>query len=92
MAVGYIARTDLANQYYQYEPVDKPKAPTCPHCGGRLFLESEYPGGQPPFYWQCMVGCSRQYSLDGTTPIAHHNGKKPRRHVPQRPLPSGALV
>lgn len=36
----------------------------CPHCGGRLFLEREYPEqGRLSFCMSC-INCARQFSLD----------------------------
>ena len=38
--------------------------PRCPRCESRLFLESEYRGSQLLYFWECSVGCSRQWSMD----------------------------
>lgn len=46
------------------------KAPECPMCGGRLFLTDEYVMGRVVWFWECSLGCSMQYQLDGT-PVAH---------------------
>jgi len=39
--------------------------PRCPRCGGRLFRESEFRGDRLLYFWECSLGCSRQYELDG---------------------------
>ena len=39
--------------------------PRCPKCGSRLFQESEYLGDRLFYFWECSLGCSRQYTLDG---------------------------
>ena len=43
-----------------------PVAPRCSHCGNRLFLESELRGRRLHYYWECLMGCSRQFNLDGS--------------------------
>ena len=37
--------------------------PRCPKCGGRLFLESEHWGNRLLYFWECSLGCSRQFEL-----------------------------
>ena len=50
------------------------KSPRCSRCGGRLFLSSEYQGRRLNYFWECSVGCSRQFRLDGT-PVAYRAGE-----------------
>ena len=47
--------------------------PRCPRCNGRLFMESEYIGSRLECFWECSVGCNRQFEMDG----------KPRSHAPR---------
>ena len=39
--------------------------PRCPRCGGRLFLERELLGNRLLYFWECSLGCSRQWGQDG---------------------------
>lgn len=39
--------------------------PRCPRCGSRLFQESEFRGNRFLYFWECSLGCSRQFGLDG---------------------------
>ena len=39
------------------------RAPQCPRCGSRLFLEEESWDRRRFYYWYCATGCSRQYPL-----------------------------
>ena len=39
--------------------------PRCPRCEGRLFRESEFRGNHLLYFWECSLGCSRQFSQDG---------------------------
>jgi len=41
------------------------QSPRCPRCGGRLFRESEFRGNRLVYFWECSLGCSRQFGLDG---------------------------
>jgi len=41
------------------------KAPSCSRCGSRLFLDSEVRGRRLIYLWDCAIGCSRQFYLDG---------------------------
>ena len=37
----------------------------CPRCRGRLFQESESLGNRLLYFWECSLGCSRQFGMDG---------------------------
>ena len=39
--------------------------PRCPRCGGRLFQESEFLGNRLLYFWECSLGCSRQFDEQG---------------------------
>ena len=54
--------------------------PRCPRCGGRLFRENEYRGKRLFHFWECSLGCSRQWSLDGK-PISYQAGERRVRIV-----------
>ncbi len=41
------------------------QSPRCPQCDGRLFQESEPRGNRLIHFWECSLGCSRQYGSDG---------------------------
>lgn len=36
----------------------------CPHCEGRLFLDSEFQGRRLVRFWHCL-NCAREYGVDG---------------------------
>ena len=40
-------------------------SPRCPRCEGRLFMDSEFQGRRLLYYWECSLGCSRQWDLNG---------------------------
>jgi len=39
--------------------------PRCPRCGSRLFRENESQGGRLHSFWECSLGCSRQWDDRG---------------------------
>ena len=41
------------------------QSPRCPRCGGRLFRESDSLGNRLLYFWECSLGCSRQFGMDG---------------------------
>ena len=52
-------------------PLSQRPHPTlkCSHCGGRLFLSSDYQYKRLRYFWECIV-CSREFNLD-STPVTH---------------------
>jgi len=58
--------------------------PVCPRCGGRLFRESEFRGSRPTYFWECSLGCSRQFGLDGR-PLSNRAGER-RVRIVREPL------
>lgn len=49
--------------------------PRCPRCEGRLFLESESQGRRLLYFWECSLGCSRQWGLNGK-PLCYEPGER----------------
>ena len=49
--------------------------PRCPRCGGRLFREGDYRGNRLLYFWECSLGCSRQFGLDGSL-ISYKTGER----------------
>jgi len=47
----------------------------CPRCGGRLFQESELRGSRRIYFWECSLGCSRQWSMEGKE-LSYQSGKR----------------
>ncbi len=58
-------------------------SPRCPRCGGRLFLGSEFQGRRLLYFWECSLGCSRQFDMNVRL-IAH--SPVARRDSPSREL------
>jgi len=54
--------------------------PRCPRCESRLFLESEFQGRRLLYFWECSLGCSRQWGLDGK-PLSYQMGERRVRVV-----------
>ncbi len=61
-------------------PQSSQQRPRCPRCGGRLFRESEYRGNRLLCFWECSLGCSRQFGLDGK-PMSYRAGERRVRIV-----------
>lgn len=62
-------------------------SPECPRCGGRLYLERDRWVPGRPFYWDCSLGCSRQFHLSGEpirkpAPVVSVGGTLVRSLVP----------
>lgn len=57
------------------------KSPRCPRCDGRLFLGSEVRGRRSISYWECSLGCNRQFDLGGRLRIK--TGERVRAKVPK---------
>jgi len=51
------------------------QSPRCPRCGGRLFRESEFRDNRLLYFWECSLGCSRQFDLAGR-PMRHSAGER----------------
>jgi len=54
------------------------QSPRCPRCGGRLFRESEFRGSRLLYFWECSLGCSRQFDLAGKPLSRSPNGRRVR--------------
>jgi len=54
--------------------------PRCPRCGNRLFWERELLGDRFVYFWECSLGCSRQYDDRGRE-RSHVAGKRRVRVV-----------
>jgi len=65
-------------------------AKRCPRCGGQLFLESESLGNHTNYLWECSLGCSRQFRLDGN-PVSYMAAKR-RVKVVRELIPASKLV
>lgn len=49
--------------------------PRCPRCGSRLFQESESRGSRLLYFWECSLGCSRRFDMEGR-PLSYKAGKR----------------
>lgn len=56
--------------------------PRCPRCGNRLFHESDYLNNRFVYFWECSLGCSRQFDLDGK-PLSRMVGERRSVAVPE---------
>lgn len=44
---------------------EQQRSPRCPNCGGRLFVDSEFHGNRRIYFYECSLGCSRQFDMAG---------------------------
>ena len=59
---------------------NRQQSPRCPRCGGRLFKEREFLGRRPFYFWECSLGCSRQWDLN-MMPFSFKGETRPVRVV-----------
>ena len=70
----------------QVTAAKKQQPPRCPRCGSRLFQESEFRGSRLLYFWECSLGCSRQFNMSGTE-MSHMAGTR-RIRVIRDPVPA----
>ena len=56
------------------------RSPRCPNCGGRLFVDSEFRGNRRIYFYECSLGCARQFDMAGR-PRCHAVGERRVRVV-----------
>lgn len=62
------------------QPQRQQQYPMCPRCGCRLFQESEFRGSRLLYFWECSLGCSRQFDFAGK-PMSYMSGERRVRVV-----------
>ena len=62
---------------------NRQQSPRCPRCGGRLFEEREFLGRRPFYFWECSLGCSRSFYLDGSPMASAGKAREKRVRCPE---------